>query len=359
MRKNLGVLISTTVFRKAKSWFWVWFVFGGLIFGIDGAVGQKPASEIGRFPRHPLSLDGSNFLKQTYLSRTDVPYKAIRRFYYSNKTGLGFYDEVVQVSFSKSNKKSRLFFQKTLANSFPERLRRNNGFKFQAYDSFNEGFNYKYRDFRVVDPILAKKNYYVIPMGKTLTLNRKCALFFLKPKNGNHGSFLVVGDLKTAIIVSYYCFNSEGSLNYALVSSELHFGNFEKNPKQKWWKQKYQKRKYLNLNSAFGKLGFKVSKYPKPTHGFVLQEITTLYDSLNDKSWVNLFYSDGILSRFLLIGKEDGGVDSFVEGENVIFKEIKRGNYYQISSSLNGLSLVFIGQNSFQNLPPKLILSIY
>jgi|GEM_PF-4313633 len=359
MKKSLKNLMSTGVFNNPKALVLACFIIGGLFVEIDCALGQESLAVESQIPFHPLSLDGSNFLKQTYLSWTDVPFKASRRFYYRDKIGLNYYDEIVQVKFSRSKKKERFFFQKVIRENLEKRFNGKDAFSSGVQVSFNEGFNFKYRDFRVADPVLAKKNYFVIPMGKVLTLNRQCGLFLVKPKEKNKFSFLVVGDLKTAIVVSYYCFNSDGSIKYALISLDLNLGNFEKNPNEKWWRPKFSQHQYSNLFNVFDRFGFKVSKYPKPAHGFVLQKVKTLLNPVTNKTWINLHYSDGILSRFLLFGKKEGGRVSFVERNRNIFKEIKRDNYYQVNSVINGLDLVCISQTSFQQSIPGIMLSLF
>jgi hypothetical protein len=335
-----------------------------LAFGFSGNVlGQKPSilkGLDGKIAGLKLKRDGSNFFRKVFESRAKIPFKAKRKYFYTTEGIVYSYSEVCIVNIVPGEE--RKFFQKLLSEPKSTNMNESfNGFpKTSKAFNLNVGFHHDYRDFRIIDPLLARANYIVVPMGKGVICDREVLYFKVIPCKRKSFSFLVSVDMATSLVVDSFTFDSNGLFRSGLICKSFEVGQFPLSPGQKWWKPRGEIKFHKLVASGMKVAGIALNSIPNPPKSFLINCIKTSNIKHNENSWLSFTYSDGIVSQFILFRKMRNHEVKFKKRiDPIVLKIIKRAAFYQINTEYLGLDVIFIGSEIKQNKLPSILMSFF
>jgi len=301
---------------------------------------------------------GENLFDSVYRSWKSVPFRSNRVFVFYQDGCFYTQKELCIVRFEKGE---RVFYQKVLktADTNPQK-RRYVGFPVAGdLPDLNVGFRHNYRDFRIYDVQLARKNYFIIPLGRGIVCGREALLFRLEPKKMGLSFFIKVDRLSGSILAAYR-FDSDGVFQSAVVCENFEIGNFPLPKGGKFWKPRRKIKKVRDVLAGFAKIGFPLRHLPLAPNTFRLLEAHSSADNLAGTSWLTLLYTDGVVPQFILFGKRSGAsLDYGKQARGFSIKNLQRGSFVQISESQGGYSVLYVGLKNGKKMLPKLFLSIF
>ncbi len=309
-------------------------------------------------PRSRIKADGSN-LFEVLAGRFDaVRFKGVRSFSLLHDKHIYRYTELVQVDPSRTPAR---FSQALVAEVVKEGSNRNapppvDLLRKKAF-GLRVGFLHLYRDFRVFDAALARKNYVVQPMGAISKLGRVMRVFDILPRSPERAAFRILVDVQYDLVLDQVKFAPGGILESMLVYNALEIGpsvRFEKGTK--WWSPWMKVRDHADLDHAKKDLDFPPLLPDRKTlEGFRLHQVRTTQQPIQNKTWLVLHYTNGIENRFLLESRRGVQAVSVPSGppssRETIVMRYRLGPATQLFASYKHADVLFVGSVYGKRIP--------
>ncbi|MFQ5505037.1 MAG: hypothetical protein ACE5F1_09615 [Planctomycetota bacterium] len=231
--------------------------------------------------------------------------------------------------------------------------------------SLMAGTLFQFRDFRIHDPALARKNYFVVPMGAVFKLGRVLRVFDIYPKRPGLSLYRISVDAEHNVVLDQLRLSNRGYLQSVLSYGTLKLGKQALfSSKQSWWTNDNRVQVHRTLDQAAAELVFTPVLPKALPRGYRLHAIKTVFSPANGKKFLELAYSDGIDIQFLIQSRQLAS-QNLIKGPrkpeltpvaNLVVKRFRQGLSTQFWANYKGIE--FLALTTGQAGLPRILKSV-
>jgi len=220
---------------------------------------------------------------------------------------------------------------------------------FSMLHQLREGFHFRYRDFRVHDPVLFLRNWRTTPLGLTTVAGRSCQRYRIERSVGERIAFELAADVETALILATEQFDADGQSLASMVYESI---QLDPPVAGVAWHRPSNAERVLDEDQAAADLGFRPLQPRLLPEGYALEQMAQVTEE-GGSDWLMQTFTDGIQPLFFLqaLHVQDPGKlsktgtrqeESGPETSRVVTFQV--GNATVIQGRVDGFDLMLVGR---------------